>query len=1008
MGSSMRKTTLREIRQSFGRYFAIVAIVALGVGLFSGLKVTRSAMVSSAQLYFDQTNLYDLRLVSTVGFDTDTAKQLSRRERILDAEGAISVDVLMQNNEGEETVLKVHSLMEQQNLPVVVHGRMPQSADECVVDALAFGEDAIGTTLTLSSNNDEDTDEMFAQKSFRIVGTVNSSYYANYERGTTSLGNGTIQGFMMVDREAFDCDYDTEIFLRVNTGGAAIYSDEYDDSIDEVEDWLEDYAQEQADQRYERLKAEAQEELYVAQQQLTNETSKGELELNDASSQLSSAQVELESGKAQFQSGKSELESGKAQLQQQEQELQQQKTELLLQKQSVLNGLSQVAAAKAQTASLDSTSYAQALSQEQQLQASLSQIEAGLIEIESGLQQIQQQKTELITKEAELRDSQMQLEAAQREYDAGQKDYQQGVEELNQSTEDAQEELDDAQEEIDDMEEPDVYVLDRNTNIGYASFDNDSSIVDAIANVFPIFFFLVAALVCVTTMNRMVEEQRTQIGVLKALGYSEGSIMGKYLFYSGSAAGLGCLFGFFGGSYIFPLVIWQAYKIMYTMGDIQFVLDPKLALISLVAAMLCSMGTTFLSCRYELISVPAQLIRPKAPKAGKRILLEYIPFLWNNLSFLVKVSIRNVLRYKKRFFMMVLGIGGCTALLVTGFGIKNSIANVAEQQFVNIQTYGISALMKENYTQGEWEEIKEYLQEETSGYALVSERSMDVSLADGGSKSITLVIPEDVSRIDDYWDLHDQDGNPIAYPQEGEAVLNREFARRNGIDIGQVLTLTDEDGHELQLRVTALSENYIYNYLYLSPESWENQTGEAADFRTIYVNTEGVQDEHTVLAQLMNFDAMSSVTVNADTLEKFNNMMQSLDYIVILIIICAGSLAFIVLYNLTNINITERIREIATIKVLGFYPSETASYVFRENIFLTAIGGAVGLGLGKALHWFVMEQIKVDLVSFDKIILPTSYLYSIILTFVFACIVNLVMFSKLEKINMAESLKSIE
>ena len=1008
MGSSMRKTTLREIRQSFGRYFAIVAIVALGVGLFSGLKVTKSAMVKSAQQYFDQTNLYDIRLVSTIGFDTDTAKHLSRRERIIDAEGAISVDVLMQNDEGEESVLMVHSLMEEQNQPVVLHGRLPQSPDECVVDALSFGEDSIGAVLTLSGNNDEDTDEMFLQKSFRIVGTVNSSYYANYERGTTSLGNGTIQGFMMVERDAFDCDYDTEIFLKVNTGGAAIYSDEYDDAVDEVADWLEDYAQEQADQRYERLKAEAQEELYTAQQQLSSETSKGEMELDDASAQLSSAVSELESGKTELQSGKAQLESGKAQLLQQEQELQQQKTELLLQKQEVLNGLSQVRAAKSMTINYDAASYAQALSQEQELQASLTQIESGLAEIESGLQQIQQQKSSLVIQEAQLRDSQMQLEAAQREYDSGQRDYQEGIEELLQSTEEAQKDLDEAQEEIDDMEAPDVYVLDRNTNIGYASFDNDSSIVDAIANVFPIFFFLVAALVCVTTMNRMVEEQRTQIGVLKALGYSEASIMGKYLFYSGSAAGLGCLFGFFGGSYIFPLVIWQAYKIMYTMGDIQFVLDPKLALISLFAAMLCSMGTTFLSCRYELLSVPAQLIRPKAPKAGKRILLEHIPFLWNSLSFLVKVSIRNVLRYKKRFFMMVLGIGGCTALLVTGFGIKNSIANVAEQQFVNIQTYGISAQMKEGYTQSEWEEIEEYLKEETSSYTRVSESSMDVSLADGTTKSVTLVIPEDVSRIDKYWDLHDQQGNPIDYPEEGEAVINREFARRNDIEIGQTITLTDEDGHELHLRVAALSENYIYNYLYLSAESWESQTGEAVDYRTIYVNSDGNEDDHAVLAKLMSFDAMSSVTVNTDTLDKFNSMMQSLDYIVVLIIICAGSLAFIVLYNLTNINITERIREIATIKVLGFYPSETASYVFRENIFLTAIGGAVGLGLGKALHWFVMEQIKVDLVSFDKIILPTSYLYSIILTFVFACIVNLVMFSKLEKINMAESLKSIE
>ena len=265
-----------------------------------------------------------------------------------------------------------------------------------------------------------------------------------------------------------------------------------------------------------------------------------------------------------------------------------------------------------------------------------------------------------------------------------------------------------------------------------------------------------------------------------------------------------------------------------------------------------------------------------------------------------------------------------------------------------------------------------------------------------------------MSQISDYWNLHTEDGTPIAYPEEGQAVLNREFARRNGIEINDVISLSDEDGHELSLRVTGLSENFVYNYLYLTAESWEAQTGEEVEYRSIYINTQGVADEHVLLARLMNFDAVSSVTVNADTLDKFNSMMSSLDYIVLLIIICAGSLAFIVLYNLTNINITERIREIATIKVLGFYPSETASYVFRENIFLTAIGGGAGLLLGKWLHWFVMEQINIDMVSFAQVIRPQSYLYSIALTFVFACIVNLVMFGKLEKINMAESLKSIE
>ena len=1007
MGSSMTKTTLREIRQSLGRYIAILAIVALGVGLFSGLKVTRSAMVKSAQQYFDDTNFYDVRLLSTIGFDTDAARELSRGERILDAQGAISTDALIMDEQGSQNVLKVHSLLDNQNTPVLVHGRMPQSPTECVVDAQAFGEDSIGTILTLSEENDEDTDEMFEQKTFRIVGTVNSPYYANYERGTTSLGNGTIQGFMLIEREAFNCDYDTEIFVRINTGDAQIYTDEYDDAIDSMEDWLEEFAQQKADERYDRLKSEGEQQLVNAKEQLAEEVRQGEGQLYDSKTELDSAKTEIQSSRAQIQSGQIELDNGRNQLNLQEQDLLSQKTDLILKKQEVLSGLDQVAALKNQ-AQYDASSYAQVLAQEQELKASLLEIESGLNEIEAGLAQIEQSRQELNDQQAQLTDSSMQVDQAQREYDAGYQEYQQGITDLNTSTEDAQEELDDARDDLDEMEEPDVYVLDRNTNIGYASFDNDSAIVNGIANVFPIFFFLVAALVCITTMNRMVEEQRTQIGVLKALGYSEGVIMGKYLFYSGSAAGLGCLLGFFGGSIIFPFVIWQSYAIMYTMGDILFVFDKRLALISMAASMLCSMGTTYFSCRYELASVPAQLMRPKAPKAGKRILLEYVPILWNQLSFLVKVSIRNVLRYKKRFFMMVVGISGCTALLVTGFGVKDSIADVAGQQFGEIQTYGMSVLMNEDYTQSEWEEVEDYLREETQGYTRAAERSMDVQLEDGTTKSITLVMPENVSQISDYWNLHTEDGTSIAYPEEGQAVLNREFARRNGIEINDVISLSDEDGHELSLRVTGLSENFVYNYLYLTAESWEAQTGEEVEYRSIYINTQGVADEHVLLARLMNFDAVSSVTVNADTLDKFNSMMSSLDYIVLLIIICAGSLAFIVLYNLTNINITERIREIATIKVLGFYPSETASYVFRENIFLTAIGGGAGLLLGKWLHWFVMEQINIDMVSFAQVIRPQSYLYSIALTFVFACIVNLVMFGKLEKINMAESLKSIE
>ena len=497
MGSSMMKTTLREIRQSLGRYLAIMAIVALGVGLFCGLKVTRDVMVISAQQYFEERQLYDISLLSTVGFDTDAARQLSRREKVLDAQGAVSTDALLLDTQGKESALKVYSLLDQQNLPVLVSGRLPQNVQECVVDAQAFGKDAVGTMLTLSENNEEDTEELFAHKQFHVVGTVNSPYYANYERGTTSLGNGTIRGFMLVLKDAFDCDYDTEIFVRLNTGEAAIYSEEYDAQIDEVESWLEDFAQQKADERYQRLKADGEEELYASCQQLLSQTQKNQLELEASRQQLSRAEGTIADGKAQLEIGKSQLISGKTQLQAQRQQILQQQAQLQAQRQQILQGLNQARTAKSQTAgnAYLAQANAQAQAQEQQLQASLTQVEDGLRQVESGLDQLEIAQSELELQEQQLQNSQTELEAAQREYDAGLLQYKEGSRQLSEGVDKANQQLDEAQDELGELEEPDVYLLGRDTNIGYASFDNDSSIVNGIANVFPIFFFLVAALV---------------------------------------------------------------------------------------------------------------------------------------------------------------------------------------------------------------------------------------------------------------------------------------------------------------------------------------------------------------------------------------------------------------------------------------------------------------------------------------------------------------------------------
>lgn len=1066
MKSMMKRNTFREIKKSFGRYFAILAIIALGVALFSGLKITQSVMVHSADVYLKDLQFYDYRLVSTLGFTEENVEALAEKEDVRAAEGAISAEVLYKDAGENERVIKMHSITEKVNKLKLVAGEMPQSADECVVDSALFSEDAIGSKLVLSENNTTDDLDKFAYKEYTITGLVQSPCYIQFERGNTSIGNGRISGFAYILKDGFAVDYDTEIYIKFDED-YDIYSDEYDSYMEAKEaDW-ETYTKEQADIRYEEIvkdaqdeldekkeeleekRAEAEAELESAKQQLTD----GETEISDGKNQIASAKTELSAKASELQSGKDALSSKAAELESASQQISGQESALAAKKAEYEQGLNAYLAAKQQVTdqrnSLE-TAKAQLMENTPGYEEMLAQIEAGLTEVagaeaelnaknaeleaaagqlssaESQLaaakQQIEDGKNALAAAEAELTDGENQLaaakeqieekedqlEAAETELADGLLQYQENQSEFDEQMQDADDQIADAQSKIDEIEKPETYVLDRNTNVGYVCLKNDSGVVKGIANVFPVFFFLVAALICMTTMNRMVEEQRTQIGVLKALGFSEGKIMGKYLFYSGSAAISGTLIGYVLGIHFFPLVIITAYGIVYRMGGIYYVSDPPLALVSLTVAVLCSVGTTWLSCHKELKEVAADLMRPKAPKAGKRVFLEHVPFIWKRLKFLQKVSVRNIVRYKKRFFMMVIGISGCTALLVMGFGVRDSVVAVADQQYEEIQLYDIGVTLKDGKMPGEADlkSLDSVLEKENAAGMYAMEKTIDL-VTDKGTKSIHMVAVENPDEVGDFISLHTKKQEPIAYPKEGEAVLSKKVAETYAVKKGDTILLRDSDNNEMHLKVTGICENHIYNYVYIAPESYEKQIGDVA-FKNVYVRLPDASDIHEVSAALMKVDGVTAVTVNSDMLSRISQMMSCMNYIVIIIIICAGALAFIVLYNLNNINITERVREIATIKVLGFYPKETASYVFRENMVLTAIGCGLGLILGKWFHRFVMGEIQIDMVSFNVQINAVSYLFSVLLTMGFAWIVNCMMTGKLERINMAESLKSID
>lgn len=550
------------------------------------------------------------------------------------------------------------------------------------------------------------------------------------------------------------------------------------------------------------------------------------------------------------------------------------------------------------------------------------------------------------------------------------------------------------------MEEPENYVLTRKENAGYVSFENDTSIISGIANVFPVFFILVAMLVCMTTMTRMIEEERTQIGVLKALGFSGTAITMKYMLYAVSATVIGWGAGFFLGTWGIPQIFWIAYQTVYDFSSLPYLFSPSLAVGTIAAALAGTMGSTWFSCYKELYDVPAALLRPRAPKAGKRVLLERITGLWRRLPFLQKVSLRNMFLYKKRFIMMLVGISGCTALLVTGFGVKDSIISVGYEQYVTTQKYDLEASFPADQAEEAAKELDKsgYVED----YLFFSSESADL-LAHGAVQAVQFFAFQD-DRLAEFWNLESME-NAGDYREKGKALISSQAAKRLGISEGSTVEVRLSDMQTAQVEITGIFENYINNYLFVSDQTYAEAFGEwEADSACIYAAGE----EKTAAEELRKLDAIGRVGVLSDSLKVIEDSLACLNYVVALLIVFAGVLAFIVIYNLTNINLSERVREIATVKVLGFYPKETDSYILRENLIMSAIGGLIGLPLGIALHQFVMYMIAVDGMQFQIRIEKINFVIAFVMTIVFAVLINLYMHRQIEKIPMAESLKTVE
>ena len=669
----------------------------------------------------------------------------------------------------------------------------------------------------------------------------------------------------------------------------------------------------------------------------------------------------------------------------------------------------------------------QFLDAQAELDAGLQQLDAAAAELDSKEAEVLDGVRELDESEAALASASAQLDALERDYPANQRkisrartklndgeaeladgraEYEQGKAdaeaELSEAAEklrDGARELSEERRKLDDRLALEVYALDRSANSGYVTFENDTGIIDAIANAFPIFFALIAALVCVTTMTRMVNDERTLIGTMKALGYSAGAIMSKYLLYAGSSALFGCVAGFFLGTFAIPRVIFLAYSIMYTYAGLRYYFDLRMYLTCLAVAVPCALLVTFLACRRELAGKPAELMRPKAPGKGKRIVLERLPFVWKRLPFLSKVTLRNAFRHRSRVLMMLLGIGGCTALMVAGFGARDSVANISAYQYEEIFLYDLTVTLDTETIPSDDAAVALW-QDECDRAALTWQEA--VTLLAHGREKTTRVVAARAGEIETVLSLHNAAG-AVTYPGPGEAVITQKLSDRLGLSAGDTATLRLDDGRERIVRITAVCDNYLNHYIFVCPETVEASRGNTALLHA----AEGVEPGR-LAARLRSAEGVNYVSAAAQEREIMEQSMASLDLLVVMLIVCSGVLAFITLYNLTNINIMERTREIATVKVLGFFPGETAAYILRENLLLSFLGGAVGLGLGKLLHRFVMELVDVENMTVDIRIQLTSYLWSFLITLVFAALTNAVMRRKLEKVDMAESLKSVE
>lgn len=1081
---------IREIKKSSGRFLSILFIVALGVAFFSGIRAAEPDMRVTGDAYFDKTNLMDIKVISSLGLTEDDIDALASLDCIEQAEGAYSSDFLTNNGE-DQLALHVMSLSETMNQAAVTEGRMPEKVGECLADDEMGYQ--IGDKIRLESGTEDPVTDTLETEELTVVGTGSTPYYISFNRGNTTIGSGSLSGFLLVPAETFSQEIYTEGYLLVKGAkGDIAYTEAYEDRIDDAMEEVKDLAEDRGIIRRRELVDDATEELDKARMDLVEGKAKAEQELADAAAQIADAESQLADAKAQIQDGREQIAAAKETLIAKEQELLQAEEqyanglekleagrkeyeagkavfeagkpaaeqqiaageEMLLKIQTgaetcrasialieadyeasqyldasteigkqyaELQGTLTALEAQQETLSEEIASAKETLEKtEKQLAAVKEQLDASAKELAAVPEQLKSGKEQLLAGWQELNAKEQELESGAAEIAANEGELADAKEELEEGRAEAAEEiadgeaqLADAAQEISEIPEAEWYIYDRSTLPEYAGYGENADRMRAIGKVFPVLFFLVAALISLTGMTRMVEEQRVQIGTMKALGYGKRQIAMKYIGYALLATLTGSILGVLVGEKILPYIIIYAYGIMY--HHIPEILVPYVASYGWMAsgmAVICTLAATMFACYRELGEQPASLMRPPAPKIGKRVLLERIPFIWKRLNFSWKSTIRNLMRYKKRFFMTIFGIGGCMALMIVGYGIKDSVYEIADIQYEKIQYYDGQIVLQEDLTEDDLEELDTFLTEDADVASHMDAYMKSVILEkDGKERSTYITVFGNTKEVPEYVDFHDRKTKETYYLDDEGAIISEKTAKLLDAEIGDTIVIQDEKTGDKEVQISHICENYMGHYIYLTPQYYKETFGSAPEYNSIlFKGVEDLDQEQLETAgrRIMKQDQVLSISYVHDIRAQLDDMLSTLNLVIIVLIISAGMLAFVVIYNLNTINITERQRELATLKVLGFYDGEVAQYVFRENVLLTFIGAAVGIVLGKILHLFIIQTVEVDAAMFGRSIYLPSFIYSFLFTVAFSLFINWIMYFKLKKISMVESLKSVE